>query len=87
MENHHNSSKPVLIFWSSIPCKFCLHCYKLLVMISVSFHDNNGFPKQIGMGGSWVGGWGELYPSFVWIFGICLTLQSPLVRSERPLLE
>ena len=24
-------------------------------------------------------GWGELYPSLFWIFGICLTLQSPLV--------
>ena len=23
-------------------------------------------------------GWGELYPSLFWIFGICLTLQSPL---------
>ena len=31
-----------------------------------------GFQKKYG----WVGGWGELYPSF---FGICLTLQSPLV--------
>ena len=25
-----------------------------------------------------VGGWGELYPIFFWIFGIILTLQSPL---------
>ena len=24
-----------------------------------------------------VGGWGELYPVLFWIFGICLTLQSP----------
>ena len=25
-----------------------------------------------------VGGWVELYPIFLWIFGIVLTLQSPL---------
>ena len=25
-----------------------------------------------------MGGWGELYPSLFWIFGIVLTLQSPL---------
>ena len=30
--------------------------------------------KEVWMG---VGGWGELYPSLFWIFGICLTLQSP----------
>ena len=35
-----------------------------------------GFQKKFG----WeVGGWGELYPSFFWIFGNNLTLQSPLV--------
>ena len=28
-----NSPKPVLIFWSSIPCVFCLHCYKLVVIM------------------------------------------------------
>ena len=31
-----------------------------------------------------VGGWVELYPIFFWIFGIFLTLQSPLAAfSER----
>ena len=30
--------------------------------------------KKFGWG---VGGWGELYPIFFGIFGICLTLQSP----------
>ena len=35
-----------------------------------------GFQKKV-----WMGGWGELYPSFFWIFGIFLTLQSPLVCS------
>ena len=28
-----------------------------------------------------MGGWVELYPIFFWIFGIFLTLQSPLVAS------
>ena len=28
-----------------------------------------------------VGGWVELYPIFFWIFGIFLTLQSPLMKS------
>ena len=32
----------------------------------------------------WVGGWGELYPSLFWIFGICLTLHSPLVSACFP---
>ena len=30
---------------------------------------------------NWIGGWGgwvELYPNYFWIFGIFLTLQSPL---------
>ena len=35
------------------------------------------FQKKIG--GGCVCVWGELYPNLcVWIFGICLTLQSPL---------
>ena len=33
-----------------------------------------GFQKRIRLDG--VGGWGELYPIFFWIFGIVLTLQS-----------
>ena len=27
-------SKPVLIFWSSIPCVFCLYIYTLLKVVS-----------------------------------------------------
>ena len=34
-----------------------------------------GFKKKNWIGVGW---WGELYPSFFWIFGIVLTLQSPL---------
>ena len=38
------------------------------------------FPKKNVDGGGWVGGWVELYPIVFWIFGIFLTLQSPLVK-------
>ena len=34
------------------------------------------FQKKVWMG---VGGSGEFYPSLFWIFGICLTLPSPLL--------
>ena len=30
-----------------------------------------------------VGGWVEPYPNYFWIFGICLTLQSPLAKNEE----
>ena len=47
-------------------------CYDFSVL---SMHD--GFlKKKVGWG---VGGWGELYPVLFWIFGIFLTLLSPLV--------
>ena len=36
-----------------------------------------GFQKSLDMGG-----WGELYPSFFWIFGIFSTLQSPFSWSS-----
>ena len=54
-KSSQNSSKPVLIFWSRIPCVFCLymHCYKLLViMIWVSFHVTD---EKVWMEGGWVG--------------------------------
>ena len=31
-----------------------------------------------------VGGWVELYPNYFWIFGIFLTLQSPLRKMTGP---
>ena len=77
-----NSPKPVLIFWSSrrsIPrvrpnmsVYIAKSCW--LLWFECSIHVSDGFPKKFG----WVGGWGELrYPNMFWIFGICLTLQSP----------
>ena len=71
MENRPKIALNQLIFWSSIPCVFCL--YTLLKV--VSYYDLSvlsmsvmGFQKkEVWMG---VGGWGELYPSLFWIFGI-----------------
>ena len=60
-----NSPKPVLIFWRSIPCVFCLYiciansCW--LLRFECSVHVSGGFPKKVWMG---VGGWGELHPIF-----------------------
>ena len=43
-----------------------------------------GFQKK-KFGWGWVGGWGELYPIFLGIFGIVFTLQSPLVVTMKDL--
>ena len=81
-KSSQNSSKPVLIFWSSIPYK-CILCVDTLLKV-VGYYDFSvlsmsvmGFQKKFGWG---VDGWGELYPSFFGIFGIVLTLQSPYVE-------
>ena len=59
-KSSQNSSKPVMIFWSSIQC--ILFVYTLLKVInyydlSVLSMSVMGFKKKI------VGGWGELHPS------------------------
>ena len=48
-------------------------------MIWVSVHVSDGFPKKC-LDGGWVGGVRNIQV-FFWIFGICLTLQSPFERS------
>ena len=76
-KSSQNSSKPVLICCSSIPCVFCL--YALLKVVSycdlrICVHGSDGFPhKKVWM-------CCELYPSLFCIFGFFLTLQSPLVK-------
>ena len=72
-KSSQNSPKPVLIFWSSIPCMLLkvVGYYDLSVM-SMSVL---GFPKQSLDGGGWVE-WA--LSNFFWIFGMFLTLQSPL---------
>ena len=58
--------------------------YSTLLKVA-SYYDfsvlfmSDGFKKKLG-------GWGELYPSLFWIFGICLTLQSPFSSCRGPLL-
>ena len=60
-KSSQNSPEPVLIFWSSIPCVFCL--YTLLKVVgyydfSVLSMSVMGFKKKFGWGvpGGWVGG-------------------------------
>ena len=74
-----NSPKPVLIFWSSIPCVF--RPYTLLKV--VGYYDLRvlsmsvmGFQKKFCWG---VAGWGELYRSCFRIFGIFLTFAKPRI--------
>ena len=59
LKSSQNSPKPVLIFWSSIPCVFCL--YTLLKVVGyydlsvLSVYVSDGFPiKKNWMGGGWV---------------------------------
>ena len=59
-ESSQNCSKPVLIFWSSIQCVFCLYTGTLLKV--VNYYDLSslsmsvmGFQK-VWMVGGWVGG-------------------------------
>ena len=58
------------------------------VMYSVCIYDLSvlavsrmGFQKKKYLDRG-VGGWVELHPIFFWIFGIFLTLQSPLVDAN-----
>ena len=48
--------------------------FSVLSMSVVGFQK-----KKFGWGG--VGGWGELYPIFVWIFGICFNFTKPFTDS------
>ena len=55
----HNIPKPLLIFWSSIPCVFCLYIYTLLKVDG--YYDSSvlstsvmGFQKKSLIGGGWV---------------------------------
>ena len=58
-KSSQNSPKPVLTFWSSIPCVFCLYIAKSwwLLRFECSVHVSDGFPKKKSLdGGGWVGG-------------------------------
>ena len=75
-KSSQNSPKWILIFWSSIPCVFCLYFAILLVIMIWVFCPSQRWVSKKKF--EW--GWVERYPSFFWIFGIFLTLQSPLGR-------
>ena len=66
-KSSQNSPKPVLIFWSSIPCVFCRYVAKScwLLCFECSVHVSDGFPnKKFGWG--WVGGVSSIQV-FFWI--------------------
>ena len=56
--------KRVLIFWSSIPCVFCLYIIQCTLLKVVSYYDLSVLSMSV-MGFKKVckgrGGWGELY--------------------------
>ena len=59
-KSSQNSSKPIRIFWSSIPYVFCLyiHCLKLLVIMIWVFCPCQWWVSKkhkVWMGGRWVG--------------------------------
>ena len=69
-KSSQNSPKPVLIFWSSIPCVSCLYIYRLLKVVgyydlSVLSMSVMGFQKKFGWG--WMGGMSSIHV-FVLIF-------------------
>ena len=72
-KSSQNSSKPVLIFWSSILCILSVYMIKVVSYYDLSVLSMSviGFQK-FGWG---VGGWGEVYPSF---FRIFFTFAKPL---------
>ena len=54
-KSSQNGPKPVLIFWSSIPCVFCLSKGVNYYDLSVLSMSVMGFQKKVLMGGGWVG--------------------------------
>ena len=54
-KSSQNSPKPVLLFWSSIPCFFCLYNTLLKVVGYYDLSVSDGFLKK-SFDGGWVGG-------------------------------
>ena len=77
-KSSQNCSKPVLIFWSSIQCVFCLHTLLKVVKfydLSVLSMSVMGF-QQKKFGWGWVGGVSSIQVYFGFVEFV-LTLQSP----------
>ena len=67
-----------LIFWSCIPCVFCLYIYIDKICWLLWFHFLF-CPCQFGWG---VCGWGELYPSFILDFWNYFNFAKPLIPCQ-----
>ena len=80
-KSSQNSSKPVLIFWSCIP-----HVVVSYYDFSVLSMSVMGFQKK-SLDGGWVGGWGEVYPSFFLGFLEFFNLAKPLSIMSLLLIE
>ena len=61
-----NSSKPVLILWSSIPLLCTMYVYTLIKVVSYYDFSILSMSKKSLDGGG--GGWGEVYPIFSLFF-------------------
>ena len=70
-KSSQNSPKPVLIFWSSIPCVFCL--YTLLNFVGYNDLSVLSMLVMVSKKIVWGFGWVELYPIFFGMFVIFLT--------------
>ena len=83
-KSSQNSPIPVLIFCSSITCVFCLYIGPTLLKV-FNYYDLSVLSMRVMVSkkslDSGVVVRGELYPVLFWIFGICLTFQSPLTFS------
>ena len=55
-KSSQNSHTPALIFWTSIPCVFCLYTLlKVVGYFECSAHVSDEFPqKKVWMEGGWV---------------------------------
>ena len=78
-QSSKNNHKLVLIFWSSIPCVFCLYIAKSFGYYDLSVRSMSMMgSKKTSLDGGWVGGWGELHPSLFSIVGEKNLLCKPL---------
>ena len=58
-------------FERNVMYSVCIYDLSVLAVSRMGFRKKKYLDRRVG-------GWVELYPIFFWIFGIFLTLQSPL---------
>ena len=83
IKSSQNSPKPVLIFWSSIPCEFCVYNYYTLLKI-VGYYDLSvlsmsviGFQKKEFRWGGWALGGVSSVQFFFDFFKLCKAPKTP----------